>query len=206
MLDVTNRKIWVFREARSGSIAFTNWLSRIVNKPMKSVEKAEDIVDDNSVLFHTHNFNLLKELKTEDNPIVFRCSRKDKAEQFLSHLAHDYTKLANVHNETTQEELDHFNAVTQNNKVTVMIGNVLSFLVHYKNDNELWERYSTNFINQTIYYEDGVGNIRLPALGIDDIYYGYGDSRWCQKLPESYKETMFTNGNLAKELVRMYFK
>lgn len=206
MIDVTNRKIWVFREARSGSLAFTNWLSRVVDKPMHSVESVDQMVDDNSLLFHSHNFEMLRELKKEENPIIFRCSRRDKAEQLLSRIAHDHTGLVNIHDDTTNEELEYFNDVTQNQNVTVTVSQVLNFLQDFQEDDDLWNEYAPKFISQVVYYEDGADKIDLPGLGLYDFHYGYGDDQWIRKLPDNYKQSFYTNYDHVKELLRMYFK
>lgn len=206
MIDLTNRKIWVFREARSGSLAFTNWLSRAIDKPMHSVESVDDIVNDNSLLFHTHKFQILRELNEEENPIIFRCSRRDKAEQLLSQLAYYHTGLLNIHDNTTKEELEHFNNVTLNQEETVTVYQVLNFLQDLQEIDDLWNEYAHKFINQVVYYEDGADKIDLPGLGLYDFHYGYGDDQWIRKLPDNYKQSFYTNYDHVKELLRMYFK
>jgi hypothetical protein len=206
MIDVTDRKIWVFREARSGSLVFTNWLSRVVDKPMHSVESVEDMVDDNSLLFHSHNFEMLRELKEEENPIIFRCSRKDKGEQLLSRIAHEHTGLANINNGTSKAELEHYLTVTQNQNITVTVSQVLSFLHIYHESDNLWNEYAPKFISQVVYYEDGAGNIDLPGLELYDFDYNYGNDKWFRKFSGSYKKNFYSNYNHVKELLRMYFK
>lgn len=206
MIDVTNRKIWVFREARSGSLAFTNWLSRVVDKPMYSVETVDQMVDDNSLLFHSHNFEMLRELKEEENPIIFRCTRRDKAEQLLSRITHNYTGISNFHQETTTEEVNKFIEITHSQKVDITVTDVLHFIQYADQDTKLWEEHSPKFTNQTLYYEDCAGNIDLPGLDLYNIHYGYGDDQWIIKLPNNYKENFYSNYKDVKALVGLYYK
>lgn len=194
MIDVVDRQIWIFREPRSGSTGLTKALAQLLSKKFLFVTSKEQIMYDPKILNNTHVFNLLHHVKTEHNPILLRCVRKNRTEQFLSaktlSLTRTHIKMWNIENHTKQEDLDKFNKFIKENTETITEMEVFKFAESKKNESLLWDQVSSKFDNHTFYYEDLTNPIDIPILGLYNIDINLNNHT--RKLPD-YKKDFYTN-------------
>ena len=201
MIDLTNRQVWMFREPRSGSTGLTQALAAKLNKTFLFIEHKSQIVDDSSVLLNTHNFKLLHELKKENNPILLRCTRKNKFEQFLSLKMLWLTNFTNIYQNGETEKINKFNKFIKENNKEITKGEVLKFLVSKKNENLLWNQLACNFETHVFYYEDLANVIDIPVLGMYNIDMDL--EKYTKKIPE-YKKDFYTNYDMVKQWIAIY--
>lgn len=211
-----NRIIWLFRETRSGSTWLTSYLCEKLNKKsifieedlpnllplaekIKRAENREQINADYDSIIHTHIYELTRILHKYDNPIVLRCSRKNKFEQFLSWCAIKYSNYK-FYNLQKNQGMDQTNLYDEfiNKKIVVT-----------KQDYNIWKNYELDRINKCwrladpydshiIFYEDLLeGTANIPTLNLYNIKIN--DDGLILKLPESYKERMIINYNEVKK-------
>ena len=211
-----NRIIWLFRETRSGGTWLASYLSSKLNRTpifleeglptnlslfekIKRIGERTQIDSDYNSILHTHIYELIKMLDRYDNPIVLRCSRKNKFDQFLSwcSVKHSDYSFYNL-----QKNLD----TTQNNLYQNFISKQIQVT---RQDYIQWQSYELNridkfwklansFENYTIYYEDMVkGTAGIPCLNLYNIKMN--DEGLILKLPDSYKKDKIINYNEVRE-------
>ena len=81
--------IWIFREQRSGSTAFTNLVANQLNRIDKfvgrypeDIETVKNISDPENYVFSTHSYNFIEIMNSFNKPVVLiRCARQDKIER-----------------------------------------------------------------------------------------------------------------------------
>ena len=205
MIDVVDRQIWIFREPRSGSTGLTKSLARLLSKEFLFVESKEELVYDTIVMNNTHNFDLLYQVKAEHNPILLRCTRKNRLEQFLSArtlaLTRTHMDLFNIQDDTKAEDLDKFNKFIKENTETVSEIDVFKFAERKKNEGLVWKQVSSKFDNHTFYYEDLTDPIDIPILGLYNIDINLNNHT--RKLPD-YKKDFYTNYDEVKRWMDRY--
>jgi len=202
MIDLANRQIWMFREPRSGSTGLTTALSTLLNKRFLFVENKKDIIYDSSVLINTHHFMFLHAVKEEHNPILLRCTRRNRTEQMLSSktlaLTRKDIKLYNIEDHTTPEQLEEFNTYLKKNNKSISKLDVFKFAMEKKTENFLWDKLASKFDNHVFYYEDLTNNIDIPILGMYNINLEI--DKYTKKIPE-YKKEFYTNYDSVKEWI-----
>lgn len=204
MIDLSNRQVWMFREPRSGSTGLTQALADKLNKIFLFVSKKDQIVYDSSVLLNTHDFKLLHQIKEEYDPIILRCTRKNKFEQFLSLKMLSLSRFTNIepHRIPEQDEkINKFNKFVKENNQNVSKTEVLKFLSYKKNENLLWNQIASKFENHVFYYEDLSSPIDIPVLGIYNINIEM--EKYTKKIPE-YKKDFYTNYDMVKQWMNTY--
>jgi hypothetical protein len=211
-----NRIIWLFRETRSGSTWLVDYMCLKLNKKSvflekdlpenlqlsDKVKKLNDRVqletDYNSIL-HTHVYELSTILGKYDNPIVIRCSRKNKFEQFLSWCS---IKYSNYQFYNLQKNQNIFDKKLYNkfiSKKILVTKHDYSEWLSYEIDriNKFWD-LSKPFENHVVYYEDMLdGTASIPQLNLYNIKMD--DNLSIIRLPETYKKDMIINYNEVKE-------
>jgi len=195
MSNSVDRPIWIFREERTGSTSFTNALHRLLKKPTKFVEYIEQIEYDSSVIMNMHHFDFLPLVKKEDNPIIFRCTRKNRFDQFLSFHTKELTNFCNIH-DTNTEEVVKFESFVSNNKITLDYLSLFRFAVAKRKENLLWDAAASIFDNQVFYYEDFDNPVDIPLLNLYNVNIYEGQHT--KKIPD-YKETLYTNLDEVKK-------
>ena len=203
MINLANRQVWMFREPRSGSTGLTQALADKLNKTFLFIENKNQIVYDSSVLLNTHNFNLLDQIKEEHNPILLRCTRKDKFEQFLSLNMLHLTRFTNIytHQDGETERINKFNKFVKENNKEITKTEMLKFLVLKKNENLLWNQIASKFENHVFYYEDSAFPVDIPVLGMYNINIEL--EKYTEKIPE-YKKDFYTNYDMVKQWMNIY--
>lgn len=205
-----NRIIWLFRETRSGSTWLSSYLCDKLNKKsvfleaelptllplvekIKIIKNREQLKSDYESIIHTHVYELTRILGRYDNPIVLRCSRKNKFEQFLSWCAIKYSDYKFYNLEKNQNQTNLYEEFISK-KINVT-----------RQDYNNWKNYELYRINRywkltdpyeshIIYYEDLLqGTASIPCLNLYDIKMN--DDGQILRLPESYKKDMIINYN-----------
>ena len=211
-----NRIIWLFRESRSGSTWLTSHLIKTLNKKSlflddgldnsMSLHKKIDLLkhreqqdSDYDYILHTHIHELTSILPKYNNPIVLRCSRKNKFEQFLSWCSIKYSHYSffNLQKNQSIEQNELYEQFISK-KITITKADYLGWH-RYEVDrvNRCWE-LAKPFENQIIYYEDMIdGTASIPSLNLHNIKMN--DDNLILRLPESYKKEMILNYNEVKE-------
>lgn len=207
--QLKDRVIWLFREPRSGS----TWLTaELVNKLKRksifaSIQEGKDVWgpkrkpyisaffdsmipkdDDNTKLFHTHEFDGLENVSKYNNPILIRVIRRNRTDHFCSQYF--ATKLTNVYNVHTEQQ---YNQLPKIDAITIPIDNIEHSIHGHKKKELLWNQYSTPYENETIYYEDllegtilKLFDIGMIGMNIKNVPGRY--PKYPIKLPYNYKE------------------
>ena len=216
--------IWIFREPRSGSTWFSNHVTTSLrrthcfldrNRLGFSMEHELSFSQENfrntinqhdidNTVFTTHFFSALTLMNEFDNPILIRCARKDKAEQFMSHMLVKYspTHFTNITNDEnlnkTKEsfqELSKIETVVPKKEVDDYMRMVSSW-------NTLWDQYASTHQNYTIYYEDLCNfGIDIPEIGLYNCKID--SSGLTSQLPD-YKTKVFLNYDMIQKWINEY--
>jgi hypothetical protein len=210
--------IWIFREPRSGSTWFSNYVVTTMNRTHCFIDRSsvgfaqytdnlefaiEPFLntvykyDPNNTVFTTHFFSALATMDRFDDPIVIRCARKNKTEQFMSHCLAQSTRyqFTNITTDEHQEKNKQlFDWITQNPMLIPKKDLVEYMRISARND-DLWNRHASKFRNFTVYYED------LCETGVDipplNLYNCKIEEGLTQKLPE-YKSRVFLNYDMIQ--------
>ena len=138
----------------------------------------------------TDHFNeKLEELDRYINPFVFRCTRKNKYEQFLSEVAvhHIGNSFRNIEKDGPTQDIESFYNFTKQ-RIKIDFKNVVKFMRRKENEDYLWNEYASLYENYTLYYEDMSVPFDIPALNL----YNVTIEHRTEKLPD-YKRDVFTN-------------
>jgi hypothetical protein len=206
--------IWIFRKERSGSTALTNLISSRLGIPNHFMDPnfiSPAASNDATTLFDTHHFTYLENMSEYDNPLLIRCTRKNRVDQYLSQLMVRWMKktvyrtipnealLLNFRTDTTTKFEELFFKV-----VPTVITKRDVAIVHtmFYEKRKLWEKHAKLYPNCTVYYEDLCEGIDIPLLGLTGCKLT--DDLLVQKLPD-YKERIFLNYDMivgwAQELI-----
>jgi len=187
--------IWIFRERRSGSTAFIDYLSLRLNRKNIFVSNEERLKNVNlkNKIITTHNFELLENMERYDDPVIIKVTRRNAFEQFLSDFV-AYT----INNNKVDKDLvyNYYKNQTNDEKIFDIKPRLVpkQFFDTWKNryihNNHLWTVHSSKFKNDTIYYEDMFNNIDISILNLTDCNI-LKDSTTI-KLPE-YKKRLILN-------------
>ena len=208
MIDVSNRNIWFFRERRSGGTPLTFILPGLLNRQPLFIDDNSDFepYHDPSIFYNTHDFELLHKVQ-HLNPILFRCTRKNKTEQMLSERAafrmdvdsNDEQFFNFSHN--VEEELTNFIKFTHN-KIRIGEQSVRNFAERKKRLDQLWDSVSSKFENHTFYYEDVSDTIDIPILNLYNVEINR--DKFTKKLP-NYKRKVYTNYDQVEQWMNNYY-
>ena len=207
--------IWIFGEARSGSTAFSKKVASHLNRQYfdadtpKLHETALSIENPNKYVFFTHSFFLLERMNVYNSSdlILFRCSRKNKLEQCLSHLMTSWvTKMCNdkkLWNVSTDDNIDEKLKLFETTSPTIITKKqVLGYLNQLTVKERYWANFASKYQNTTIFYED------LCTLGVTvpfiNLSYKLIDAADTIKLPP-YKERLCLNYDMVKRWIEEYY-
>lgn len=187
--------IWVVAEERSGS----SWLCReIANRLGKKVVGVDEYQTNPSWVHHTHEFEFLTRFPSTQ--FVIRTTRRDRYQQFLSYAFFIKRKAngwrhphVSTHVPKSEAKFQEMLALPP---LTIERNEVDEWLKMNKERQALWDAHKGH--KQTIYYEDLLDSISIPALGIDSI--GFKDGGNFKKLPY-VKEDHFNNASEIKEWI-----
>lgn len=214
--------IFLFREPRTGSTWFSNHLAKHLNrkhcfienefalKSMLGFSKERFLFeinkhDMNNTLFSTHLFEFLPLLEQYENPIVIRCSRRDKFDQFLSHNFLKYSQrtfgpLTNIISGEIEEKCRTYFDELISTQTVVSKNEVISYMHMVNEWNSLWNQYASRYENYTVYYEDLCDSgIDIPSLGLYNCKMNVKGTT--MKLPE-YKSKVFLNYEMIHKWIK----
>lgn len=198
-----NRDIWMFREPRSGSTGLTQFLSRKLNRIFCFVEFATPTIVNDKIywnnqpstecLLNTHEFSYLNDLSKYSDPVILRCTRKNRFEQFLSEVAifKMNSSFRNIEKDGSTD-IEPFLQFTKT-KITISPNQVNNFIVKKQKENLLWEKTASLYESHTLYYEDLTGIVDIPPLNL----YNIKIESQTERLPD-YKKNVFTNYEQVK--------
>lgn len=206
--------VWVFREPRSGSTALTDHITNHLNRthlfvdlPLP-VQKILNISNSTEYVFSTHSFELLELMEKYSGLVTLvRCSRKDKAEQCLSHLL---VKWMN----NKVESNDHFWNMYRDGTLSETISTfdnaeptiftkkqVMEYIDYLNSIDEYWNRLAKHYENITVFYEDMCScGVSIPSLGIESFSIITEESSTI-KIPQ-YKERLCLNHEMVKRWIQ----
>ncbi len=207
-----NRHVWVFREMRSGGTGFASSLSGFLAKKFHFVEETLDnAIFSSSVLNNAHNFSLIPEVVKKVNPLLIRCTRRNKVEQFLSKEAillsaeiMPEKALVNVQEHTTKEQIEGFNELAEKHQKIITEAEVIGFAKRCLKRDHLWKEYASLVENETVYYEDLLHPITIPIVDLYKVRFLNGPITATQKMPE-YKHKLFPNYDQVTKWMKKYY-
>lgn len=198
------RRVWVFRDRRSGSTAFTHVIANALGLRYEFINSFDEYQADPQALYNTHSFDILGNLKVSDNPLILRCTRKDKTEQVLSsyiarvgEVLYKKQMLQIFTGATNTEELLEFSEL-YSRTFAPSIGAIDKELRDIKKWDNIWNEFTSRFDNQTFYYEDITDTFDIPNLGMYNI--SVTRDNYTKKLPYN-KRDIITNYDAVKEYI-----
>jgi hypothetical protein len=101
---------------------------------------------------------------------VFRCTRKNKCEQFLSEVAvhHIGNSFRNIEKDGPTQDIESFYNFTKQ-QIKIDFKNVVKFMRRKENEDYLWNEYAPLYENYTLYYEDMSVPFDIPVLNLYNI-------------------------------------
>jgi hypothetical protein len=221
-MNTTDRHIWFFKEARSGSEWLWKTLEGRLQKKCYSVDPTifagknpiqyESVFNDNinelsnaTMFYATHYFPLLREIKKLDNPYLIRSTRRDKAEHCMSLLYFGMFTHPFHHfyvDPMENARYAHF-LRTLEKPVLVLKQEVLKEMQKIQRYDSLWREYSKDYENYVIVYEDLIDGVNLPLL---EDPLKFSDNETFVKKTPNYKEKFFINYEQIIEWCKYYEK
>lgn len=214
--------IWIFREPRTGGTWFSDHVASSLGFKQCFISGTVAGIDSDlgfdsdyflnevkrhpleSTVFNTHFFTGLKLLDHFENPILIRCIRRDKTEQFLSHwlikmAGYQFTNL--IHDENYEKYKELFEKATQQ-QIIVPKKYVDEYMQVRISNERLWEQYATKYENFTVYYEDLCENgVDIPSINLYNCKIT--SEGITSKLPE-YKTKVFLNRDMIQNWIDEY--
>lgn len=162
--QIKNRIVWVICMPRSGSNWF-KWnlcvylkrynhgfhdgtISDMSNHVEFFKNRKQESEDYNRIL-NTHLIRALESINNYTNPIIIRTQRKNLTEQFLSLYI---TRITGMYNVSTIDEFNKKWSINQ--PLTIPIDEVYSYIENLEYEYKIWDTYSSQYENETVYYED----------------------------------------------------
>ena len=206
--------IWIFREPRSGSTAFSQLIASHVKKAhcfvpsealsyfKSSPPNLHQLPDESSSIYSTHEFEFLDYMKCYSDPLLIRCTRLDKAEQCLSDLfincVNYHKPIKNrVHNINSDDDAK-LSAFYIDEPIFISKKQVIDYMSHSNRVDCCWKEKSKQYRTVTVYYEDLCNGIDIPEL--DFFNCKIDASSPTKKLP-NYKSHSIMNESAIREWV-----
>lgn len=207
-----NRHVWVFREMRSGGTGFSSSLAGFLAKTFNFVEETlDDAIFSPTVLNNTHNFSLIPNVIEKVNPLLIRCTRRNKVDQFLSKEAillsvelMPEKALINIQPHTTKEQLDGFSQLVEKHQKVIPEAQVIGFANKCLNRDKLWREHASVVENETVFYEDLLNPIDIPIVDLYNVSLLNGPIASTEKMPD-YKHKLFPNYDQVTEWMKKYY-
>jgi hypothetical protein len=221
-MNIADRHIWIFKEARSGSewICSTlekrlmrNWYTPDTNlflgkdNSMAStiVDSNIDVLSDLKCFYATHYFFLLPEMRKMHNPYLVRTTRRNKAEHCMSLLY--YKMFAHIFKHMYQDSMIESRYATflktLEKPVTILKQEVLFEMKKIQKYDKLWNEYSKGHDTYVIVYEDLEDGVNFPLLK-EPLKFS-DDETYVKKTPY-YKDKFFANYEEIIEWCKYYEK
>jgi hypothetical protein len=206
--------LWIFREPRSGSTAFSQMVALHTNKThcfltspalsyfKSSPPKLDNLPDESTTVYSTHEFEFLDYMKYYTAPLLIRCTRLDKAEQCLSDLFVNYVNYYKpmnkwVHNIKSDDDAN-LSAFYTDEPIFISKKQVIDYMMHSNRVDCVWKEKTKQHRTITVYYEDLCNGIDIPE--IDFLNCRIDASSPTKKLP-NYKSHSIMNESVIREWV-----
>lgn len=198
-----DRNVYVFREHRTGGTSFTQCLADILNKTFCFVSRFSETTNDPRILYNTHSFYMLEEVIDTYNPIVIRCDRKNKTEQFLSMVTwSDYHIILNINSNTTVEQKQLLDDFTKT-KIIITEDKVIDYAKQRLFIDNMWDSTVIDIDHAVVYYEDMSNTIDIPVLGLYNI--DFDRNRYTQQFPD-YKRSVYNYDEVEEWMNKHYYE
>ena len=209
--------VWILREPRSGSTAFSDHVAKHLNRTHKFVQYPSDL---NEVLntrnpedyvFSSHSFNFLEIMESYPDPVLLiRCTRRDKTDQCISYLLGQWINNA-VDNTQRFWNIKRDNSLNTNIKTFENAEptfftkkDVAGCLTYYSKMETNWNRYSSAHQNFTVFYEDlCLAGVDVPPIGLHSYRITTQDS-FTLKLPD-YKDKLCLNHGMIRNWINEHY-
>lgn len=217
-----NEIIWVLREQRSGGTWFVEKCCEVLKRESYFFEQTSEYnklpmfrtkycflnrvqeTKDSQRILNTHDFSAVESLHNYTNPKIFRITRRDKTEQFLSLYLSNLTKKSlnvvkyyNVYDKDTLDKLPKYN------NLIVEKSAVIQFLDRQKIINDYWNSATSNFECELIYYEDLLQTHHSKLLNLS-FNMQEESLNLPIKLPYNKRE-IFINYDKIDDLINSYY-
>lgn len=214
--------IWLIRETRSGSTWFTHHVMKTLGyqhcfvdrqfagpSPDNSILEFDESAvlskltkfDPINTVYSTHFFTMLRVMDKFEDPILIRCSRRNKAEQFLSHCLASSTNYGFT-NIVTEQDYLRFDELTET-EMLIPKKDVREYMRISQRNENIWNECAARYKNFTVYYEDLCENgVDIPLLNLYNCR-AEGENGFTQKLPE-YKTKVFFNYDMILKWISEY--
>jgi hypothetical protein len=211
--------VWIFREQRSGSTAFTSLVANQLNRIDKFVKYPEDIElvknipNPEDYVFSSHFYNFIEIMNSFDKPVMLiRCARKDKIERCMSYLIAKY-KAKQIVNDINPWNIirnkggmeDYKTLMAKIEPTVFSKKEIYNYLRYCTEMNQYWESYAASYQNCTVFYEDLCTDtgVDLPMLGLTSLSITNDDTITI-KMP-SYKEQICINYDMVSRWISEYY-
>jgi hypothetical protein len=210
--------VWIFREQRSGSTAFTNLVTtrlnrvdKFVNYP-KDIEMIKNIPNPEDYVFSTHFYNFIDIMDVFDKPVtLIRCARRDRVERCLSYLLGKHRAMLIMNKNNPWNILRHDSISDYNYFVDALKPMVIpkkeiyDYLQRCTEMNQYWEENAVRYQNCTVFYEDLCTDIGvdLPMIGLTSVSI-LGTESVSIKLPP-YKNELCINYDMVTHWIKEYY-
>jgi hypothetical protein len=213
--------VWIFREQRSGSTAFTNLVANRLNRaelfldPRRNdIEMIKNIPYPERYVFSTHHsYDLTEIMNLHDKPVtLIRCARKDKIERCLSYLIIQYknarerpeTRSRSIRRTNLPFEYDSFIANIE--PTTFTKKEIYNYLQDHAALDQYWKNCTVLYQTCTVFYEDlcTERGVDLPMLGLNSLNIINDDSATV-KLPNDYKKQVCLNYDMVVRWITEYY-
>ncbi len=205
--------VWIFKDPRSGSTAFTNLVANRLNRTEvflgsypRDIEIVKNISNPEDFIFTTHSYDFLEIMSSFDQPVtLIRCSRRDKLERCLSFLIATH-KSKRLRHESGSWNIMRDNASSGLNNFTDGIvptvftkKEVYDQLRYHTEINQYWENSISSYQNCTVFYEDLCTDtgVDLPNLSLTSLSIATDDSLTI-KLPYDKKQICLNYDMVAR--------
>jgi len=206
--------VWIFRQPRSGSTAFTSLIANRLNRINKFVRYPEDldvvknIPNPEDYVFSTHCYDFMEIMNLFDKPVVLiQCLRQDKIECCISSLIAKYrtnygANVWNILRRSDPSEYENFTAGIE--PMIFPKKEVYNYLQYHTKVNQYWQEHAAPYQNCTIFYEDLCtdNGVDVPMLGLTSLSIATDESLTV-KLPD-YKKQVCLNYDMVAGWITEY--
>lgn len=196
--------IFIFREPRTGSTAFTQFLIKKLNKKDIFFDREKHNIsilnDVSNSIIHTHDFNLLNNLNFFPNPILIRTTRKNKVDQFISYYI--FSRMISATPPHLRSVISKNDALQKIQPIIIYEKQIKTWADNVIKDELSWCNIAKNYSNTIIYYEDWVDStIDIPILNLTNCNVSNEADE--KKLPE-YKKELIINYDMVCKWVNKH--
>ncbi len=211
--------IWIFKEPRSGSTAFTNEVANRLNRIEKlviypkDIETVKNIPNPEDYVFSTHSYDFIEIMNSFSKPVVLiRCARQDKIERCISYLIGKYktrrpipgVEFWNINRSSDPTEYNNF--IDSIEPTVFNKKEIYTHLNYNTKTNQYWESHKDLHQTCTVFYEDLCtdAGVDIPMLNLTAVNIT-NDNSATIKLPAAYKKQLCLNYDMVVRWITEYY-